>query len=106
MTETTQETSTFHSENMVLQLALWSKIVGWLVLVVHLIDLAGTISSIAQQWATITLPPGIFEQIVIWNGLLDKPLTGLFYFLVLQGVAQVLYLGLDMFFDKADISEE
>ena len=102
MTENVQEVETFHSQNVVLNIALGAKILGWAILVLYLIDLAGTINQIVQQWATLSLPPGIFEQVVIWSGLLDKLFTGLLYFLAMQGLAQLLYIGLDIFIGKTD----
>ncbi len=105
MTENTQETETFHSQNVVLNIALGAKILAWAILVLYIIDLVGTINSIYQQWSTINLPPGIFDQVVVWSGLLDKPFTGLFYFLALQGLAQLLYIGLDAYLAKNEVEE-
>jgi hypothetical protein len=94
----------FHSENVILQIARWSKIVSWAMIVIYLLrfisDLISVFSSGQFAW-----PPAVMDQIMFVASLFSTLFFGAFYFLVLQGVAQGLYLGLDMFLDD-EMEEE
>lgn len=94
----------FHSEMTVLQIARWSKIVSWAMLVVYLIRFVSDLISVfgAGGFEFPTLPMDILLFVA---SLLSTPFFGGFYFLVLQGVAQGLYLGLDLFL-KDEMDEE
>ena len=94
----------FHNENAVLQIARWSKIVSWAMLVVYLIRFVSDLISVfgAGGFEFPTLPMDILLFVA---SLLSTPFFGGFYLLVLQGVAQGLYLGLDLFL-KDETDEE
>lgn len=94
----------FHSETTVLQIARWSKVISWAMLAIYLFrfisDLLSVFGSGGFQFPTLPM-----EVIMLVASLLFTPLLGGFYFLVLQGLAQGLYLGLD-FFLKDEVDEE
>src|SRR3990172_12833043 len=80
----------FANENSIFRIVSIARIISWIVLVFYLISFAGELSALIQgqmQW-----------PITIAN-LFFAPVIGLFYFLVLQGVAQGLNLGLDIYYE-------
>lgn len=96
---------TFHGENAILQIARWSKIVSWTMVVIYLLrfisDLISVFGSGQFAW-----PAGMMDRVMFVASLLSTLFFGAFYFLVLQGVAQGLYLGLDMFLSGEMVEEE
>ena len=94
----------FHSEMIVLQIARWSKIVSWAMLVIYLVRFVSDLISVfgpgGYQFPTLPM-----DIILFVASLLSTPFFGGFYFLILQGVAQGLYLGLDLFL-KDETDEE
>lgn len=93
----------FHNENIILQVARWSKITSWIMAMIYLLrfisDLISVFGSGQFSWPTV-----VMDQILFVVSLLSTLFFGAFYFLLLQGVAQGLYLGLDMFL-KDEIEE-
>ena len=94
----------FHSEMVVLQIARWSKIVSWAMLVIYLVRFVSDLISVfgpgGYQFPTLPM-----DILLFLASLLSTPFFGAFYFLVLQGAAQGLYLGLDLFL-KGEADEE
>lgn len=91
------ESLLFASESTIFRIVSIARIVSWVILVFYLISFANDMSSIIQggmQW-----PTQISQWPMMVANLLFAPAIGLFYFLVLQGVAQGLNLGLDIFFE-------
>jgi hypothetical protein len=85
-----EDTLLFASENTIFRIVSIAKILSWVILAFYLISFASDISGIIQgqmQW-----------PITIAN-LFFAPAVGLFYFLALQGVAQGLNLGLDIYYE-------
>ncbi|RJP51231.1 MAG: hypothetical protein C4583_09165 [Anaerolineaceae bacterium] len=95
---------TFHNETMILEIARWSKIVSWAMVVIYLLrfisDLISVFGSGQFAW-----PPGMMDRVMFVASLLSTLFFGSFYFLVLQGIAQGLYMGLDMSLDNEDEEE-
>ena len=85
----------FHNENVILLVARWSKIVSWGMIAIYLLrfisDLISVFAGGQFDW-----PPAMMDRIMFVTSLVSTLFFGSFYFLVLQGVAQGLYLGLDM----------
>lgn len=100
-----QENQSLHSQNAVFRIALGANILSWLILAFYLINFTGDIQSVVQNWP-LQMPPDLLQQIVAWSSLLSKPLFGAFYFFILQGVSQLLYVGLDIYLDLTDTGEE
>lgn len=105
MTEPQQENQTLHSQNAVFRIALGANILSWIVLAFYLLNFTGDIVSLSQNWPP-QLPSDILQQAIAWSSLLSKPIFGAFYFLLLQGLVQLLYVGLDVYLDLTDTGEE
>jgi hypothetical protein len=70
----------------------------------YLISFAGDIGGVLQgqmQW-----PTQLSQWPITIANLFFAPAIGLFYFLVLQGVAQLLNLGLDIYYELNPEEEE
>ena len=99
----------FHTEEVVFSIGLWANVVAWLALALSLLVFANTAYSIASNWASVsqTLPPTAFGKISAFANLFLDPLTGgVFVFLVLRGLSQLLYLGLDLYYRDNEEDEE
>jgi hypothetical protein len=73
-------------------------------LIFYLISFAGDIGGVLQgqmQW-----PTQLSQWPITIANLFFAPAIGLFYFLVLQGVAQLLNLGLDIYYELNPEEEE
>lgn len=107
MFEKLQENGTFHGETAVMRLAMTAIVLSWVTLVAYLVGFANDMSQVLTQWEQISLslPSDFLGQAAAWSGFLRTPLNGLFYFVVLQGAAQLMYLGLDIFYGQEDLGE-
>jgi hypothetical protein len=86
----------FANENSIFRIVSITKIVSWIILIFYLISFAGDVSAAIQgqvQW-----PTQLSQWPITIANLFFAPAVGLFYFLVLQGVAQGLNLGLDIYY--------
>ncbi len=103
-----QENQSLHSQNAVFRIALGANILSWLILVFYLINFTGDVISISQNWSAFLaqIPSDVFQQILTWTSLISKLLFGAFYFFILQGISQLLYVGLDIYLDLTDTGEE
>ncbi len=102
-----KESLTFHNENAISRITLWANIIGYTILIFSLMGFAYDFYSIIQNWAQVVagLPPNLIERIAIFaSKVFLDPLIGVFYFLVLRGISQLLNLGLDLFY-KAEGGE-
>lgn len=104
MSTNKDEALLFASETAIFRIVTIAKIVSWIILVVYLILFVDSIKPMFQgqmQW-----PAAAADWITLLANVFYAPAIGLFYFLVMQGVAQGLNLGLDIFYelhpDKAD----
>jgi hypothetical protein len=98
------ESLLFASENNIFRIVSIAKIVSWIILIFYLISFAGDVSAAIQgqvQW-----PSELSRWPITIANLFFAPVVGLFYFLVLQGVAQGLNLGLDIFYDLQPEAKE
>ena len=94
----TQEKVSFHSQDNVLRLAMLANITSWVILVFYFINFAGDLNTLVSNWP-LQLPPEFFAQLTTWVGFISTPVFGVFYFLLLQGISQLLYIGLDIYLD-------
>lgn len=90
------ESLLFANEDAIFRIISMAKIVSWIILVIYLIVFVNSISSLFSQ--TSALPTQLSQWLPVIANLFYAPAVGLFYFLVLQGVAQGLNLGLDIFY--------
>ena|SRR6266498_587992 len=94
----------FANENNIFRIVSIAKIVSWIILIFYLISFAGDVSGMMQgqtNWPTQPL-----QWPIAIAGLFFAPVVGLFYFLVLQGVAQGLNLGLDIYYELQPEEED
>jgi hypothetical protein len=90
------ESLLFASETAIFRVASIAKIVSWIILVVYLILFFDSVKPMFQgqmQW-----PAAAADWVTLAANVLYAPIIGLFYSLVMQGVAQGLNLGLDIFY--------
>jgi Zn-dependent protease with chaperone function len=90
------ETLLFANEDAIFRIISIAKIVSWIILVIYLIVFVNSISSLLGQAGA--LPNQLSQWLPVIANLFYAPTVGLFYFLVLQAVAQGLNLGLDIFY--------
>jgi len=91
------ESLLFANENNIFRIVSIAKIVSWIILIFYLISFAGDLSTIIQ--GQMTWPSEISQWPITIANLFFAPVVGLFHFLVLQGVAQGLNLGLDIYYE-------
>ena len=96
----------FADETNIFRIVSIAKIVSWIVLVFYLISFAGNMAELIQ--GRTSWPTQVSQWPLAIANLFFAPVIGLFYFLVLQGVAQGLNLGLDIFYElhPEDVEEE
>lgn len=96
---------TFHNEGAISRISLWANIVAYTILVFALIAFVSQLYQLIQNWAQIApgLPTNLFERIAIFvTNVFMEPLRGVFYFLVLRGISQLLSLGLDIYYANVE----
>lgn len=102
-----EDTLLFASENSIFRIVSIAKIVSWILLVIYLISFSMNVSEMFQgqmQW-----PTQLSQWPITIANIFYTPVLGLFYFLILQGVAQGLNLGLDIYYElhpEEDVDEE
>ena len=107
--EQESEVMTFHNESAISRISLWSNIIGFTILLFSLIGFSNTAYSIIKNWdqVVLSLPPSLFERIAVFAGqVFLEPLKGVFYFLVLRGLSQLLNLGLDIYYVNTEAEED
>ena len=103
------EVMTFHNESAISRISLWANIIGYTILLFSLLGFANTAYSIIKNWnqVVLSLPSTLFERIAVFaSQVFLDPLLGVFYFLVLRGISQLLNLGLDLYYANAEEVEE
>jgi len=108
-TEKDDAVMTFHNENAISRISLWSNIIAYTILVFSLLVFVQQAYQLITNWAQIApgLPAGLFERIVIFiSNVFLEPVKGVFYFLVLRGISQLLNLGLDLYYANVEVQEE
>ena len=91
------ESLLFANEDAIFRIISIARIVSWVVLAIYLISFVMDVSGMFRgqmQW-----PTQLSQWPITIANILFAPSIGLFYFLVLQGVAQGLNLGLDIFYE-------
>ncbi len=104
MTEKEKESATFHNEDAVFRIAMWSNIVAWVTLILSLLSFGNIavkiITDASKIFAPAGVPDALFNNANLVLGQLLTPLTGgVFVFLVLRGLSQALYLAMDFYLD-------
>lgn len=86
----------FASETTIFRIVSIARIMGWVILAFYLISFAGDLGNIFQ--GQMNWPTQVSQWPLMIANLFFAPAIGLFYFLVLHGVAQGLNLGLDIYY--------
>lgn len=94
-----EEKVTMHSPKMISGLIITAEITGWVMLVLYLLSFASDMSSLAQNFAMAWPTSGVMDQLMFIAGIIFKPAIAAFYFLTMQGIAQLLALGVDIFYN-------
>jgi hypothetical protein len=106
--EKEDEAMTFHNEGAVSRISLWSNIIAYTILVFSLIAFAYQVYQLSSNWDQIAagLPASLFERVAIFvSNVFMEPLRGVFYFLVLRGISELLNVGQDIYYAKMDDRE-
>ncbi len=104
-----KKSTTFHNEDAVFRIAMWSNIISWLALVLAFFLLVSGISELYTQWdAFLMSVPEAYQRVLIISRVVfaETILSGVFAFLVLQGVSQGLYLAMDFYLEDEDDDED
>lgn len=106
------ESLLFASESTIFRIASIAKIVSWVLLAIYLYSVIENIrQNVMPMFQQQAFPTEFFQWLGFIANLLFPLAIGAFYFLVLQGIAQGLNLGLDIYFElhpeeEAEIVEE
>ena len=100
MNATKNESLLFASETSIFRIISVAKIVSWVILVVYLYSFIENVRQNAMpMFQQQAYPTDVAQWIGFLANLIFPIAIGLFYFLILQGVAQILNLGLDIFYE-------
>jgi len=96
----------FANEDSIFRIVSIAKIISWILLIFYLISFGGDVNNIIQ--GQMNWPTQLSQWPIAIANLFFAPAVGLFYFLVLQAVAQALNLGLDIYYQlqPEDIESE
>jgi hypothetical protein len=93
------ESLLFASETAIFRIVTTAKIASWVLLVIYLYSFIENIrQSVLPMFQQQSLPTDLAQWIGFIANLIYPIAIGLFYFLIMQGVAQGLNLGLDIFY--------
>ena len=105
MAKSSQDSQTFSNQSALFRIALGANILAWVILVLTVVDLAGIIRQIVQAWP-LNLPPNLLDQAAAWVSIFFKFFVDLFYFFVLLGLSQLIYLGIDLYYTRGSSVDE
>ena len=104
-----KEVLTFHNENAISRISLWANIIAFTILAFALIGFAHQAYQLISNWSQIApgLPTNVFERIAVFvTNVFMEPMVGVFYFIALRGISQLLNLGLDLYYANVDVLDE
>lgn len=108
MSENVEERS-FHNTDMALRVAMFANVMSWVILVFFGLSFISTISQVVSQWAMLAsqLPTDFLELLMFWvSNVFSSLILGLFAFAAVQGVSQLIYIGVDIYFELVGDEEE
>ena len=98
------ESATFHNESALMLIARGAKLTGWVIAVIYALsfinELTQTIPNLSQ------MPTDLMTRLLIFVNMLFPLAMGAFYLLVMHGLAQGLYVALDLFISTEEDEEE
>lgn len=90
----------FASENAIFRIVSVAKIISWILLVIYLYSFIENVrQSVLPMFQQQAFPPEIAQWIGLLANLIYPLALGTFYFLIMQGVAEGLNLGLDIYYE-------
>lgn len=90
----------FASETTIFRIVAIAKIISWVILVVYLYSFVESVrQNVMPMFQQQAYPTDLAQWLGFIANLIFPISIGLFYFLVLQGIAQALNLGLDIFYE-------
>lgn len=96
----------FHNPGAISRIALWTSIVGWVVLGLSLIAFVSQSYYIGVNWSGFSSQyASVTDKIRIFSQYFNDSLRGIVYFLVLRGVSQGLKLLQDLFYGNTEEDE-
>ncbi|MBN1304996.1 MAG: hypothetical protein JXA13_11230 [Anaerolineales bacterium] len=103
MSQSENEILLFSNEKAIYRIALTAKVVSWVILAIYTVFFVNTIISIIQ--GPFSMPKQFMDILRMFAEILQTPAFGLFFFLTLQGIANGLYLGLDLIYEFSEEEE-
>lgn len=97
------EPMTFHNENTLTLIARAAKIVGWVIAVIYLLSFVNEMMSTLPNLSQ--MPTDLMTRLLIFANMLFPLAMGAFYWLVLYGLAEGLYVALDLFISTEEEEE-
>lgn len=101
-----EEPLTFHNESALMLIARAAKVTGWVLLATYLVSSFGYLKQILDAAAVGQLPTDAIQLSTIFANLAQLLATGIFYLLIMHGLAQGLYVALDLFISTEEDEEE
>ena len=96
------EPLTFHNESALMLVARGAKLTGWVLFATYMVSSFGYLKQILDASAVGQLPTATMDLTVIFANLVQLVATGVFYLLIMHGLAQGLYVALDLFISTED----
>jgi hypothetical protein len=105
MSKSSQDGQTFSNQNALLRVAMGANIVAWIIVALTLVDFISIVKQIYQNWP-LNLPTNLFDQLAFWvTNVISRYGVDVFYIFVLFGIAQLIYLGLDIYYAQSEDTE-
>jgi hypothetical protein len=90
----------FASETSIFRIVSIAKIISWVLLVIYLYSFIENFrQNVLPMFQQQAFPTDVMQWLGFVANLLFPVALGLFYFIIMQGVAQGLNLGLDIFYE-------
>ena len=100
MNTTKDDALLFASETNIFRIISTAKIISWVLLVIYLYSFIENVrQSVLPMFQQQAFPQDVSQWIGLLANLLYPVALGLFYFVIMQGLAQGLNLGLDIFYE-------
>ena len=102
------ESLLFASETAIFRIASIAKIISWVLAVIYLYSFFENFrQSVIPMFQQQALPTDLAQWLGFLANLLYPLALGFFYFLIMQGLAQGLNLGLDIYYElHPDVEDE
>ena len=108
MSQSEDEILLFSNEKTIYRVAIASKIASWISLFIYLVSFINILVSIFSDVkdGLFQMPEQFMDILSMFANILNPLALGLFFFLTLQGIANGLYLLLDIVYEFTPEDEE